>query len=136
MWGWHLFLYLYLGKKSLITQYLQHTLRRLLFGINPIFQFSILVIIYKYIFRRWNQAMFDSTITADLILIGAGVEEANIQGFLILHFGKKYFIDVLLTVVIIIAVAGDASKFDFLVFHIPLINWQHQKLFANTPGIR
>ena len=65
----------------------------LFFGIHPIHQLAVFVMIKNNIFWRWDKAMFNSTITADLVLIGAGMKKPYIQRFSIVYFGKKDFID-------------------------------------------
>src|ERR1022692_4659340 len=105
-----------------IPENFQHALRSLLLGIDPVHQFSILISFKDDVFGRWDQAVFDAAIAADLILVGAGMKKTDIEWFAIFYFGQKDFIDVLFRIIVIMAVAGDASQCHPLVFAVPFID--------------
>lgn len=60
-----------------IAQYLKHTLGGLLPGIHPIYQFAVLIVPHNNVFGRWNEAVFNAAVTTNLILISAGMKEAQ-----------------------------------------------------------
>ena len=64
--------------------------------------------------------MLDAAITADLVLVGAGMENPTYKGSPLLIFGKEYFIDMFFGIVIIMTVAGNAAQYDPLVFLHPI----------------
>src|ERR1700733_12531468 len=90
-----------------ISQYLQHALRRLFLCVDPIDELSILIITDDHVLGRGDQAMFDAAVTADLILVGAGMKKTDIQRFAVIELGQEHFIDMLFGIVVIMAVAGD-----------------------------
>ncbi len=80
--------------------------------------------------------MLDATVTADLVLVSSGVKKSNIKRFgTISFFREEHFVDMFFRIVIVMAVTRDASQHHPLVFFIPFIDRQHQKLFTNAPGI-
>src|SRR5690606_12142938 len=110
--GW---VYYYLVQKTVdilfdIAQYFQHTLCGLLFGINPVNQLPIFIVFNNNMFRRRNEAVFYSTIAADLILVSACVKKSYIKGlFSGINFRKKNFIDMFFRIVVVVTIAGDSS---------------------------
>ena len=66
---------------QLIPQYFQHTLGRLLFCIHPVNQFAIFIISNNDMLWGRYKAVLDATVATDLILVCAGMKEAEIQWF-------------------------------------------------------
>ena len=93
--------------------------------------------------------MFDATITADLVLVSTGVKETNIKRFpvisifgfplfrihrpdasdanavVVLYFREEYLVDVFFRIVLIMAIAGNATQHHTLIFIVPFVNRQH-----------
>ena len=69
----------------LVSQDFQHALCCLFFGIKPVNQLSVFIIVNDNVFGRRNQAMFDSTISADLILVSAGMKKSEVQRFAVVQ---------------------------------------------------
>src|SRR5450631_1957717 len=98
------------GPRLFVTQDLQHALRRLFLGVYPVDEFAVLVVTDDDVFGRGDEAVLDAPVAADLVLVGAGVEKSHIERLAVVEFRKKYLIDVLFRIVIIVAVAGDATQ--------------------------
>ena len=67
-----------------ISQYLKHTLRRLLLRVYPINHFTIAVMVNNYMLRGWDQAMLNASITTYLVLVRTRMKKSNVQRFTII----------------------------------------------------
>src|SRR5215217_5172149 len=87
-----------------ISQYFQHALCGLLFCVNPVNQLSIFIMLNDNMLWRRDKTVFNSPITTDLILICSGVKKTDIQRLFSVCLWQKYFVDMFLRVIIIMAV--------------------------------
>ena len=70
---------------------------------------SVFVPFNNDMFWGWGEAVLNSAIATDALLVSAGIEESQIKGVIGVVFGQVNGIYVLLRVVVIVAVASDST---------------------------
>ena len=58
---------------------MKHIPNRLLRTIDAMHNVALLILVDNHVFRRGNQAVLYTTITTDGILVGSGVEKAQVE---------------------------------------------------------
>jgi hypothetical protein len=65
--------------RSIVPQYFKHVFHRLFGAVNVIHKIAGFVAVNNYMFGCRNEAVFDSAVSADGILVSAGVEKAQVK---------------------------------------------------------
>src|SRR5210317_906431 len=78
----HLFLQMF--SCFCISQDVKHFIHRLFLSIDVVNNISSFIFVNDHMLWRGDQAMLDPSVTTDGVLVGAGMEEAYIQGLFII----------------------------------------------------
>ena len=65
----------------------------------------------------------------------ARVEEAYIQGLILLQLGQEDRIGVRLATIKVLAIAGEATEEHTLILLIPIVDWEHNVALVDTPSV-
>ena len=71
-----------------------------------------------------DEAMLDSSISSQGLLVCAGMKKSDIQVFFVVDHGEEHFSGMGLGVVVVHAVAGEPTHIDLMVRIIPLVYCQ------------
>ena len=123
--------------KRLISEYLEHRLVGLLLaeelgGVVP-----VRGLVDDDVLGGGLEAVLDAAVAGDGLLVGSGVEEADVQGLRVVRgdLREEDGVGVLLGVVVVLAVAGEASEEDSLVGLVPLVDGQEDELLLDAPDV-
>ena len=85
----------------------------------------------------WLEAVLDAAVAGDGLLVGSCVEESDVQGLRVVRVDlrEEDGVGVLLGVVVVLAVAGEASEEDSLVRLVPLVDRQEDEFLLDAPDI-
>ena len=77
-------------------------------------------------------------VAADGVLVGSGMKEAQVEGFLIpgVVFGKQHLLVQVLRIIIVRMVAADPPDIHPPVFIVPFVHREQDEFFMDRPGIR
>jgi hypothetical protein len=115
-----------------ITQNLQHTFGALFFIEHSGEKFSIIVFINDDVPGAGYQTVFDTTIPAERILIGACMEKSDIEFLIADNLGHIHLIDVYLRVVVIRDIATETPNNRPLIHLRPVIAVSYTHLTLPT----
>lgn len=122
-------------KFFLIAEDFQHGLVALFFGEEFCGVVAVLVFVDDDVFWGGDEAMLDTAVAAEAFLVGAGVEEADIEGFVFLELWEEDGVGVGVGVVVVFAVAGQTAEKDALVFAVPVVDRQHDEALVDAPSV-
>src|SRR5690554_5728729 len=99
----------------------------------PTAEISLLVPVDQYMLWVGDQTVLQPPKSPDGLLIGPGIEKPDIQGLVLSELGQIYGVHMLLRIVIIIAVTGQATQEHPFVFLVPPVDRQGDEPFADGP---
>ena len=124
-------------EKRLVTEYLEHRLVGLLLaeelgGVVPVGG-----LVDDNVLGSGLEAVLDAAVAGDGLLVGSCVEEADVQGLRVVRVDlrEEDGVGMLLGVVVVLAVAGEASEEDSLVRLVPLVYGQEDEFLLDAPDI-
>ena len=126
---------LYRYIEILVSKDFQHRLVALFFGEEFGGVVSVFVFVDDYMLGCRYEAVLYTAISAEALLVGAGMEESYIERVVFLQFGQKYGIGVRVGVVVVLAVACQASEEDPLVFAVPMVDGEHDEALVYAPCV-
>ena len=118
-----------------VAEDFEHGFVALLFGEEFGDVFAILVLVDNDVLGRGDEAVLYAAVAAEAFLVGAGVEEADVEGVVFLQLGEEDGVGVGVGVVVVFAVAGEAAEEDALVFAVPVVDGQHDEPLVDAPGV-
>ena len=68
-------------------------------------------------------------------MVGAGVEKTDVQRFFLVEFGKEDGVGMLLGIVVVVGIAGEAAQQDALVVGFPSVDGHHDEALVDGPGV-
>ena len=68
-------------------------------------------------------------------MVGPGVEKPDVQRFFLVQFGKEDGVGMLLGIVVVVGVAGEAAQQDALVVGFPSVDGHHDEALVDGPGV-
>ncbi len=118
-----------------VAQQLQHALGALCVGEDGVDQCAVGPAVDEHVLGLGDEAVLDAAEAAQGVLVGAGVEVADVLPLVLAVLGEVDGVDVLLAVVVIVAVAGHAAEEHALVLVVPVVDGQHDEALADGPGV-
>ena len=122
---------------SSVSQNLQHGLVCLLLaeelgGIVP-----VLVLVYDNMLRGRLQTVLDAAVAGDGLLVGARMEETNIQRVAaVFHYRQEDRVGVRVRIVIVLAVTREPAEEHPLVLVVPFVYREKNEALFDTPCVR
>ena len=120
-----------------IPQRLKHGFRGLFLCEDGGGEVAVLVTVYENVTGGGHEAVLDAAVAGDCFLVCAGVEEADIKVLpAAADSGKEDGVGVIIGIIEVLAVAGEAAKEYALILIIPLIHRKKDEALVKAPGIR
>ena len=82
-----------------------------------------------------GQTVLNTAKAAHRLLISTRVEEADIEGLLVVELGQEDGIGVGLAAVEVLAIAGEATEEDTLILLVPMVDGQQRIALVDTPDV-
>ena len=118
-----------------VAEDFEHGFVALLFGEEFGDVFAVLVFVDDDVLGCGNEAVLYATVTAEALLVGSRVEEADVERVVFLQLGQEDGVGMGVGVVVVFAVACEAAEEDALVLAVPVIDRQHDETLVDAPGI-